>query len=42
LSRHYGGLYRDFRKFFPELMAFSGSKTIVTINKDKEANIFKK
>jgi hypothetical protein len=23
LSRHYGGLYEDFRKFFPELLAFS-------------------
>jgi acyl carrier protein phosphodiesterase len=23
LSRHYGGLYGDFRKFFPELIAFS-------------------
>jgi hypothetical protein len=23
LSRHYGGLYGDFRKFFPELLAFS-------------------
>jgi hypothetical protein len=23
LSRHYGGFYGDFRKFFPELLAFS-------------------
>jgi acyl carrier protein phosphodiesterase len=23
LSRHYGGLHGDFRKFFPELLAFS-------------------
>jgi hypothetical protein len=23
LSRHYGGLYGDFRRFFPELLAFS-------------------
>jgi acyl carrier protein phosphodiesterase len=23
LSKHYGGFYRDFRKFFPELLAFS-------------------
>jgi hypothetical protein len=23
LSGHYGGLYEDFRKFFPELLAFS-------------------
>jgi acyl carrier protein phosphodiesterase len=23
LSRHYGGLYGDFRKFFPELLAFA-------------------
>jgi acyl carrier protein phosphodiesterase len=23
LSRHYEGLYGDFRKFFPELLAFS-------------------
>ncbi len=23
LKRHYGGLYEDFRKFFPELLAFS-------------------
>jgi hypothetical protein len=40
LSRHYGGLYGDFRKFLPELIAFSGSKVIVAINKDKEGNIF--
>jgi electron transfer flavoprotein alpha subunit len=40
LSRHYGGLYGDFRKFIPELIAFSGLKVIVAINKDKEANIF--
>jgi acyl carrier protein phosphodiesterase len=39
LSRHYGELYEDFRKFIPELIAFSGSKAIVPINKDKEANI---
>jgi len=38
LSGHYGGFYGDFRKFFPELLAFSGSKVIVAINKDKEAN----
>jgi acyl carrier protein phosphodiesterase len=29
LSRHYGELYGDFRKFLPELIAFSGSKVIV-------------
>jgi len=29
LSKHYGGLYGDFRKFLPELIAFSGSKVIV-------------
>jgi acyl carrier protein phosphodiesterase len=23
LRGHYGGLYRDFRKFFPELLVFS-------------------
>jgi acyl carrier protein phosphodiesterase len=23
LSRHYGGLYGDFMKFFPELLSFS-------------------
>jgi len=40
LSRNYGGLYGDFRKFLPELIAFSGLKVIVAINKDKEANIF--
>jgi acyl carrier protein phosphodiesterase len=40
LSRHYGGIYGDFRKFLPELIAFSGSKVIVAINKDKEENIF--
>jgi len=34
LSKHYGGLYGDFRKFLPELIAFSGSKVIVAINKD--------
>jgi len=28
LSRHYGELYGDFRKFIPELIAFSGSKMI--------------
>jgi acyl carrier protein phosphodiesterase len=28
LSRHYEGLYGDFREFLPELMAFSGSKVI--------------
>ena len=37
---HYGDLYGDFQKFLPELIAFSGSKVIVAINKDKEANIF--
>jgi acyl carrier protein phosphodiesterase len=40
LSSHYGGLYEDFRKFLPELIAFSGSKVIVAINKDKETNTF--
>jgi hypothetical protein len=40
LSRHYGGLYGDFREFFPELLAFSRSKVSLAINKDKEANIF--
>jgi len=39
LSRHYGGLYDDFRKFLPELIAFSGSKVISPTNKDKEAKI---
>ncbi len=34
LNRHYEGLYGDFRKFFPGLIAFSGSKVIVAINKD--------
>jgi len=28
LSTHYEGLYRDFSKFFPELLAFSGSRVI--------------
>ena len=42
LSRHYEGLYGDFRMFFPEIIAFSESKVIVVMNKDKEANIFKK
>ncbi len=37
LSRHYGGFYSDFQEFFPELLAFSRSKAIVTINKDNEA-----
>jgi acyl carrier protein phosphodiesterase len=40
LSRNYGGLYGDFRKFLPELIAFSESKTIVAVNKDKEADSF--
>ena len=40
MSRNYGGLYGDFRKFLPELIDFSGSKVIVAINKDQEANIF--
>ena len=40
LRRHYGEFYGDFRKFLSELIAFSESKAIVTINKDKEANIF--
>ena len=35
LSRHYGGLYGDFRKFLPELIAFSGSKVIVAIEAQK-------
>ncbi len=26
LSRHYGGLYGDFREFFPELVAFSETR----------------
>jgi electron transfer flavoprotein alpha subunit len=39
LSRNYGGLYGDFRKFLPELIALSGSKVLMAINKDKEANI---
>ena len=26
LSRHYGGLYGDFREFFPELLAFSKTR----------------
>jgi acyl carrier protein phosphodiesterase len=38
LSRNYGELYGDFRKFLPELSAFSGSKTLVAINRDKEVN----
>ncbi len=38
MRRHYGGLYVDFRKFIPELIAFSGSKVIVAIDKDKGAN----
>ncbi|MGZ6222735.1 MAG: ACP phosphodiesterase [Syntrophales bacterium] len=41
LSRHYGELYGDFRKFLPKLIAFSGPKVIAAINEDKEANIFK-
>jgi len=36
LNRHYEGLYDDFRKFLPELIAFSESKTFVLISKDKE------
>jgi acyl carrier protein phosphodiesterase len=39
LSRNYGGLYVDFQKFLPELIAFSESKTIMAINKDDDANI---
>ena len=39
LSGNYRGLYEDFRKFLPELIAFSASKVIVAINKDQEANI---
>jgi hypothetical protein len=35
LSRHYGELYGDFRKFLPELIAFSGSKMIVAIEAQK-------
>jgi acyl carrier protein phosphodiesterase len=35
LSRHYGGLYGDFRKFLPELIAFSGSKVVVGIEAQK-------
>jgi acyl carrier protein phosphodiesterase len=35
LSRNYGGLYDDFRKFIPELMVFSESKTIVAIEAQK-------
>jgi len=42
LNKNYGELYNDFRKFLPELIAFSESKLIVANNKDKEANIFKK
>jgi len=38
LRRHYEGLYEDFQKFLPELIAFSESKTSVAINKDKEVN----
>jgi acyl carrier protein phosphodiesterase len=34
LNRHYEGLYGDFRKFLPELIAFSESKVTVAINKD--------
>lgn len=34
LSRHYEGLYSDFRRFLPELIEFSGSKVNVVINKD--------
>ncbi len=35
LSRNYGELYGDFRKFFPELLAFSGSKGTVSIEARK-------
>ena len=31
LSRHYGGLYGDFREFLPELIAFSGSADLSLI-----------
>jgi acyl carrier protein phosphodiesterase len=34
LRRHYGELHGDFRKFLPELIAFSGSKVTVANNKD--------
>jgi acyl carrier protein phosphodiesterase len=40
LSRHYEGLYEDFRKFLPELIAFSESKSFAVIN-NKEVNIIK-
>ncbi len=39
LSRDYGGLYGDFRKFIPELIVFSRSRGIVATDKDKEAKI---
>ncbi len=39
LSRNYGGLYGDFRKFIPELILFSRSRGIVATDKDKEAKI---
>ena len=32
LSRHYGGLYGDFREFFPELLAFSEIRTSLDRN----------
>jgi len=32
LSRHYGGLYGDFRKFFPELLAFSEGRSALPTN----------
>jgi acyl carrier protein phosphodiesterase len=32
LNRHYGGLYRDFKKFFPELLAFSAIRTRLNNN----------
>jgi acyl carrier protein phosphodiesterase len=35
LSRHYGGLYDDFQRFLPELIAFSGSKVVVAIEAQK-------
>jgi len=32
LSRHYGGLYQDFRNFFPELLAFSEIRSTLPTN----------
>jgi acyl carrier protein phosphodiesterase len=32
LSRHYGGLYEDFLKFFPELLAFSEVRRMLSKN----------